>query len=573
MWTAFVLLSAAIFLYPVRLTLDYHAVQSVVALPMLPLFAGLFYAWSALLLILPLRRPEESPWIKVAVLTIFTLVSPGLWIAATQGHIREAPLYAAQIDALKEYHRIVPQGANFAYFQWPAAFLQVTMLSSATGLSTWDSIVVMQLVWNATFAVFLYLFFLRVTGRQRLACVGVLLVLFGSAQTYKLLQQFHPGTLGMVLFLVASTLLLSSRRRSRPDGASKFLLSLVAVSTVTTHFVTSVALFLVAAALTVLQRFRQHRTTELDTAFVSVAIIAAWLVYVADNAFAGLAQGARGAITQLLAGALLPGTYFHSLGSAYFGGDAPSWARVIRYVWFGGLFGLGGLLALQWTIRLKRLSKIQLTILSLAAGAGAVGAIAYLWTRGEDTIRLLTYAPFPLVAMLLHSFAGARPRVKAFVAWAVLAFILTVSLPSFLLNNNTVNLNSLSRQAEAHAGQFLRGSFGKGEHLQLISSAYPWVYHVPLASFRFPHPYYVGFAEGQFLDVLQEEARAFSLLRPTGDKRGVWINTQRDMLDMRYLLGVNLAETRGWQNVAVTLSRSNRMYDNGDIHLYGRPDG
>lgn len=572
MWAAFVLLSSAIFLYPVRLTLDYQAVQSVVALPMLPLFAGLFYAWSALLLILLFRRPQESPWLKVAALTVFALVSSGLWIVATQGHIREAPLYAAQIDALKEHHHIVPQSSNFAYFQWPAAFLQVSMLSHATGLSTWDAIVVVQLIWNATFAVFLYLFFLGVAGRQGPACVGVLLVLFGSTYTYKLLQQFHPGTLGMVFFLLASTLLLSSSRRF-PDGTNKLLLNLVTVSTVATHFVTSVTIFLIATTLTALQRFRQHRATHLGTAFVSFTLIAAWVVYVAIEAFAGVVQGARGAITQLLAGEILPRAYFHSMGSAYFGSDVPSWARVIRYTWFGGLFGLGGLIVLLWIIQLKVLSRIQLAILSLAVGAGAVGTIAYIVTKGEDTIRVLTYAPFPLVAVLLHSFARAQPRMKAFVAGAALTLILTLSLPSFLLNNNTVNLNSLSRLAEDRAGRFLWTGFDKGEGLQLNSSVYPWVYYVPRASFRFPHPYYVGFAEEQFLEALRSEARAFIASAATRDNARVWVRTQRDILDMRYLLGVDLADTRGWRDVDATLSRTNRMYDNGDIRLYAPSDG
>jgi hypothetical protein len=569
-WTSFALLSVAIFSYPVRLTLDYHPIQSVVVLPRLPFFAALFYAWSAVLLILLAETPEKNPWAMVSSLIILTLVSPGLWIAASQGHIREAPLYAAQIDALKEQHHIISQSANFAYFQWPAAFLQVAMLSNATGLSTWRSVVGTQFAWNAVFAVFLYLFLLEVTGKRYLACVGVLLVLYGSVQTYKLLQQFHPGTLGMVLFLVASTLLLRTMRRSRPDGADKFLLNLVFISMVATHFVTSVAFFLVITALNILRRVRQSKLAELETALVSIALIVAWLMYLAGIASAGLARGVRDAVTQIFSGAILPGRYFHSMGLAYFGSDVPWWARVVRYIWFGGIFGLGGALAVSYAARLKRLNEIRLATFSLAAGAGAVGIVAYVLTRGEDTTRLLTYAPFPLVAILLDFFAGIRTRVRAFVGGGALVLILALSYPSFLVNNNTVNLNSLSRKAEERAGVFLGQMFGKGETLQVNSSPYPWVYYVPYASFRFPHPYFVGFSTDRFLESLQAEARAFSLEDTAQDKIHVWINTRRDVLDMRYLLGVDLPRTEGWQGVIGTLSLSTRLYDNGDVQLNAR---
>ena len=595
LWTGLVALSVLILLYPVRLTLDYHPIQSVIALPNLPLFAGLFSVWFALLLVLLFSAGKKSHWEHVTLLIIFAVTSTGIWILATQGEIRESPLYAAQVDYLKETHEITNVD-NFQYFQWPATFLLTGTLSEVTGLSTWTSIVAIQLFWNALFAAFLYLLFFKVTGGRNLAWLGALLVLLGSTLTYKLLLQFHPGTFGMLLFLIAVTLLIPS---ARPADHTRYrvLLAIVMAATVLTHFVSSVALLLVFAGLALVHLYARQKVTELNMAALSFAFVVAWITYVTVIGFPtgaatgqgllvegaapapvleqpvpaapvgeGLVGNAQSALRDVSSGEVSPKPFFNFLASAYFI-RTPAWGSIVIIIWIAAFYFLGTLLALRWMTRLRKLSPVQQVIISMAIGVGALGALSYFVTRGEDTIRLLIYAPFPLVAILLCSIGGLGQRTKAYVVGGLAVLLLVLSFPSFLLNNNTINLNSYNREPEHQAGRFLARSFGTDERVQLFSPTYPWVYHTPFASFRFPSPFSAGFTERQFVEAVKREASLFTTEDIVRGGTSIWVDTKRSILDVHFLLGIDLTESVEWQSTRIILSQANRVYDNGDIEL------
>lgn len=594
LWTGLVALSVLILLYPVRLTLDYHPIQSVIALPNLPLFAGLFSVWFALLLVLLLSAGKKSHWEHVTLLIIFAVTSTGIWILATQGEIRESPVYAAQVDYLKATHEITLSG-NFQYFQWPGTFLLTGTLSEVTGLSTWTSVVAIQLFWNALFAAFLYLLFFKVAGDRNLAWLGALLVLLGSTLTYKLLQQFHPGTFGMLLFLIALTLLIPSARPA-DHTRHRLLLAIVMAATVITHFVSSVTLLLVFAGLALVHLYTRRKVTELNMAALSFVFVAAWITYDTVIGFPtgaatgqgllvegaapapvleqpvpaapvgeGLVGTGQSALRDISGGDVSPTSYFSFLASAYFV-RAPAWGIIVLSIWIAALYFLGTLLTLRWMTRLRKLSPVQQVIISVALGVGALGALSYFITRGEDTIRLLIYAPFPLVAVLLCSISGLGQRTKAYVVGGLAVLLLVLSFPSFLLNNNTINLNSY-REPEYQAGRFLARSFGTDERVQLFSPTYPWVYHTPFASFRFPSPSSADFTEGQFVEAVKREASLFTTEDIVRGRTSIWVNTNRTILDMHFLLGIDLTESVEWQSTRIILSQANRVYDNGDIEL------
>jgi len=600
LWTGLVALSVLILLYPVRLTLDYHPIQSVIALPKLPLFAGLFSVWFALLLVLLFSAGKKSHWEHVTLLIIFAVTSTGIWILATQGEMRESPLYAAQVDYLKETHEITNVD-NFQYFQWPATFLLTGTLSEVTGLSTWTSIVAIQLFWNALFAAFLYLLFFRVTGDRNLAWLGALLLLLGSTLTYKLLLQFHPGTFGMLLFLIAVTLLIPSAGPA-DHTRHRLLLAIVMAATVLTHFVSSVTLLLVFAGLALVQLYARRKVTGLNVAALSVAFIVAWITYVSVIGFPtgaatgqglvleetavetaqealleetaapvgeGLVGTGQAALRDISSGEVSPKPYFSFLASAYFV-RTPAWGSIVLGIWIAALYFLGTALTLRWMTRLRRSSPIEQVVISLALGVGALGALSYLVTRGDDTIRLLAYAPFPLVAILLCSIRGLGQRTKAYVVGGLAVILLVLSFPSFLLNNNTINLNSYNREPEHQAGRFLAGSFGTDERVQLFSPTYPWVYHTPFASFRVPSPFSTDFSERQYLEEVKREANLFTTEDIAGGGTNIWVDTKRSILDAHFLLGIDLTESVGWQISRTILSQANRVYDNGDIELHLR---
>ena len=594
LWTGLVALSVLILLYPVRLSLDYHPIQSVIALPNLLLFAGLFTAWFALLLVLLLSAGKKSHWEHVTLLIIFAVTSTGIWILATQGEIRESPLYAAQVDYLKETREITNVD-NFQYFQWPATFLLTGTLSEVTGLSTWTSIVAIQLFWNALFATFLYLLFFTVTGARNLAWLGALLLLLGSTLTYKLLVQFHPGTFGMLLFLIAVTLLIQSAGRA-DHTRHRLLLAIVVAATVMTHFVSSVALLLVFAGLGLVQLYTRRKATGLNMAALSFAFVAAWITYVSvigyptgaatgqglllegtaqaplveETAQAPVGEGllgnAQAAVRDVSSGEISPKPFFNFLASAYFV-RTPAWGSIVISIWIAALYFLGTLLSLRWMTRLRKLSPVQQVVISLAIGAGALGALSYLVTRGEDTIRLLIYAPFPLVAVLLCAIGGLGQRTRAYVVGGLAVLLLVLSFPSFLLNNNTINLNSYNREPEHQAGRFLARSFGTDERVQLFSPTYPWVYHTPFASFRAPSPFSTGFTERQYVEAVKREASLFTTEDIVRGGTSIWVDTKRSILDMHFLLGIDLTESVEWQSTRTILSQANRVYDNGDIEL------
>ena len=568
-WLGLLALSLVLLFYPVHPTLDYAPIQATTAIPHLTLFAILFYVWFAILVGLLLLQ-GESLWQHLVLLVILTSVTQGVWILETQGHIREAVLYATMVDYLKEGNRVAPGIESFGYFSWPGSFLLATVVSQVASLSTWSALVALQLAWNGVFAILLYLLFLRTTKSPTLAWLGTLLILVGSIQTAKLMQQFHPGTLGMVLFVLALFLLQRGDERDRNvlSGRFSFLLALSAMCIV--HFVSSVTLMLVLASRAVVAGLARHRLFLGNLIMLSAVLVVAWLIFYATGPFAGLTAVGKASLGELFSDGIRPSSYFRALSRNYVGGEAPLWGAIIRYAWILVLYLAGAVLALVALLRIRRLGLAEQGALGLAIGVGAQGVISFASGEG-NIIRFFTFAPIPFMMLVLIWLTTLSARARKLVLSVTIALLLALSLPSFLANNNSINLNAFNRPTEQGVGKLLAGSYGKGQGVTVFGQTIPWQSFIPFAGYRYPFPSYLPeFTPGAFANEMRAEAEVFSQRPIAPGEKWVWMKSERDILDGRYVLGADLEALSGWRSMEELLGNQNKIYDNKEIQVFFR---
>jgi hypothetical protein len=166
-------------------------------------------------------------------------------------------------------------------------------------------------------------------------------------------------------------------------------------------------------------------------------------------------------------------------------------------------------------------------------------------------------------------FVGASgKKIKFLFGYFLAISSLVLSLPSFLVNNNTINLNAFNRPTEDAGGRFLRSAFGDGHDTVIVAQAIPLQAYLPFAAYRYPHPEYLPeMSADAVLHALQNEARRFSDVSLIGSRR-VWVQPRRDILDYRYVLGVNINRLPEWADLIGILNTQNRVYANTEIDIW-----
>ena len=581
LWALLGLMTALLFAYPIRPSLEYHPIQSIEAITNLPLFAGLFYGWLAVLFFIFLLR-SESGGAQLALVAVFTLVTSGLWAVLAWGDSGEAPLYAAQMEHINETHRFSLEIPNFAYFQFPALFVVASSLSQVTGLSTWDTVVALVLVAGVLIAALLYLAFHNVTGSPRLAWLGVLLVLQGNIIIAKMLSSFHPGAFGFLFYAGFLALVTSGQRAQQGFWQNRLLMIVILAAATTTHFVTSVAILVVIVGMVSVRWLSGQRAQQwpvegsrqlADRALVlllpgillPLVLPLAWEIYHAVTVFGSLARLTEQTWQGFVQGEVLTGYAYYRVGS--YVEQSALWSLALRYIWLLVGMGLGTLVGLIFMVRVRRLAPNEAIALGGLTGVGLLGIAIALASSGEDMFRVLFYVPVFTVLLLLLGVKALGPRLGRYAFGALALLIFTLSFPTLLNNNYTVGF-SVYYPTELASGQFLRSNFGRGESLEVFGGDFPAVYYIPGADFRFPDPLVVGGAN--FWTEVQDDVERFKATAAEPDKSGVWILSDRLPSDLRHLLGPRGPTHPEYKRLfgREIPQGSNEIYDNGSVRFF-----
>jgi len=579
LWTLLALLSLVLLTYPIRPSLEYQPVQSVQAITDLPVFAALFYAWLALLFSIFLLR-TESKGVQVTLVVVFTLVSTGPWVLLAWGDSGEAPLYAAQLEHISQTHHFSLEAPNFAYFQFPALFVVASAVSQVTGMTTWDTVVVLVLLGAALMAALLYLTFFNVTGSPKLAWLGVLLVLQGNIIIAKMLSNFHPGAFGFLFYVGFLALVTRSDRPENSLWQNRLLLIILMAGATMAHFVSSVTILTVLAGMALLRWLSglwqsrpqgspepggRARALLLPGLLLPAVMVAAWEVYQATAVFGSLARLTEQTWRGFVEGEVLTRYAYYRVGS--YVERSVLWSLALRYIWLIVGMGLGGLVGLVYLARLRRLAPNQTMAVGGLTGVGLLGLAIALGSSGEDLFRVLFYVPVFTALLLLLGISALGRRIGryAFAALALLLFVL--SFPSLLNNNYTVGF-SVYYPTELASGEYLRSSFGQGKTVEVFGGAFPAIYYTPGGDFRTPDPVVVGVA--RFWTEVEDDVERFKATAAEPNKSGIWILSARTPSNLRHLLGpAGPGDPEYRRLFGEEVPRAGHaIYDNGGVQLF-----
>jgi hypothetical protein len=456
------ILSTLILLYPVNLTHTFSSIQSLSAIPNLPLFIVFFILWMVLLVFTISITTKMN---QAAILSIiFTLVFVGFWTIHWRNGAWEDWVRMIPDSQLITFFGRVPLEVQ-GYFEWPGASIWGSVLTNVMGTTMPDIRIPLICGLLVLYAVLLFVLYLRIFNEPRLATISVIISIVGNV----ILSRFHLQPSFFVLVPLVAFLWVTFRLWEQKQSNISLviiLLLLGAVITVT-HFITSIFVLLVILGFWLSKKKDVRSTGNMFSAnliFLVVLMIVSWQMYCAIRNFQWqlldaaefLSNMIQGEFSSLLnyTGAVATGNVSHS----------PFWANFVRIAWLVLLYGFGLIMAILVLVR----KQFQSNIVYASAGLLAVAVLAVVATiigqEGAQYYRLITYGSLLApVVILLVIIASHYSR------WilAVTGLILVVAaVPTFLANNSRVITEAYYSQ-EITAGKFLAQNLMKNNQ-QLV---------------------------------------------------------------------------------------------------------
>ena len=578
LWILLLLLTALILLFPVSLRFEYHTIESLYIFgDNLWLFASLYIIWLATLLMLLFTKNNE--WQRVALVSIFTLVFFGFWIINTPyGNYADGMVNMGHVRYLEQTGTIAAEHPVLAYFQFPGLHLAATAFSQICGLDIFITRTISLLFGRILFAVLLYILFSKSLKDSLLASLAVLLLLQGSMMLSR--TTFHPEVAAFPFFVILLIMLLATGE-GRAKVKTVFFITFGALTV--TYLPIPAFFIFILGGIYVLQKFTGKSLVTGSIIILCLTVFLAWEMYWASRMFTGMVghvQDLAAAFSNLLE-RLLPvvGTVTTSLGE-----NVPLWASLTRTFWLALIFVFGAILGIRNLFRFRRLDSIETMETGGLWCVLIFSGIAILaFPGGTQQSRVLMYASLFTVPIIVRFLSGLGYRSESFRSpgyvkslsnsWGwigrhafILLFIVffVLSLPTFLVNHNSVNTQTVYRH-ELSAGEFIETSH-EGIPIHFFSdiiSVYTSVYYVPDASFSYmPYPWDIADEEALWLetDRLVERFEGSS-----GD--AIFVLTEKFSQPYRSISIVEPTDVR-WLEFIGKLSKHNQIYDNGHTQIY-----
>lgn len=577
LWTLLLVLTAALLLFPTRLTLEYEPIQSIPAIPNVPLFAAFYSLWLLLLLLLLFSGKEASRWEKPALVGIFALVFLGFWLLVGPntglrydgiGNAAHAGYLLQQGDG-----KMPIDHPNLAYFNFPGMHLLALALVQLTGLSLSQGVTLALAFHLVLLAVLLYILFLRSLHSPSLAALGALLAIQGNIMLAR--YSFYPGIWALVFLAMFLILLYRPGQALFDTWQDRFLVLLLLGATTITHLVTSTLLFFILAGIYLVRNLHLLRAkagaglVAASTLATFLVIPLSWDVYWATRLFDGLTRVTAAVIGDLTEKGLL--TYFFNLGGSYVGSGVPLWAVLVRYFWWGALFLLGAVLGLRNLLNIRGLHRAQQVETGGLVGVVALSAaVTLLSIGGAEFYRFLLYGALFTVPIILRFLLVLLARQRRMVYGLAVSLFFVLSFPTFLAHNNLVGVSTYY-PSELQAGSFLRqASGGQGEGLTLFNDPA----ENGVLSFNVPNASFVTTPQGSelkgkddFWQAAAKSVQSFSARTSRGERIPAFYLSQRRLVVAEHFFRIR-PEDPQWDELRNSLGEHNRVYENGTIEIY-----
>ncbi|MFA5628904.1 MAG: hypothetical protein WC958_01365 [Dehalococcoidales bacterium] len=568
LWIVLLLLSSAIFLFPVKLKFQYFSVESLYIFgDKLWLFCVLFLLWITVLLILLLTRINE--WQRILLIAIFALVFFGFWVVITpyggwcdglvnMGHVK----YLAQVQEIPFSHD------TLAYFQYPGIHLTGFALSEITGIDITQIRTFFLIFCSIIQAIFLYLLFNRLLKNKQAASLAVIFLICGALLITRTV--FHPAVTASVFFVILFYLLTKDNKLDNPPVMVLFILSFVALTI--TYLPSSLFFIFALSGIYIINRLKKQKTFPITLIIFCMFVFLSWQIFWATRMFGDLTAHIEDFIAAFNnpLERLMPifGTASQSLAA-----DTPLWAGLTRYFWLAALYLLGIILALRNAFKIKKLDFNETVETGALWGILIASLIAILaFGEGTQWHRILVYAPYliaPIIIRALYKvpdilYRGKITCTQNYMPLLLSALLILIALPTFLVNHASINTQSIYKY-ELRSGEFVANNFNQNELLFISDgvTVYSFAFYIPDAVLAHPaQPWDIN-SEKELWASIQEKSEQFQNSSATA----LFALTER--FDQSYRDVFDIDKTsKEWLGLIWELESNNLIYNNGHAKIY-----
>jgi len=565
------ILTSAIFLFPIHVECEYYPLEALYLFNNLPLFSSLYLSWLSLIFALVLiNERQRRNWEKPILACIFALVFIGFWVViAPYGATGDSIWLAAHVEHILEEGNISVECQALTYNDFPALQVLAASLSEICALSPLKTANLFLLLNILLTSGSLYVLYKKSLGNDFLAFLAILLVVEGSIAIPERMRIFYPSVLGFTFIVTLMVLLSRSKGNPLDSSQDKLLFILLVTTAVITHAQTGLLFSLILGSLWILQRF-SRTSFALSLVPLPLILFFGWEMFWAARSFIGFTNLFSKTAQDLFSMETYSAVF--RLGEANIRGDLPAWASFTRLFWWALIFGFGSLLALARLFKIDKLESLQrieigglvgvstLIIISIFAGAG-----------GFQFVKFPFYAAIFCVPILLRFLHNIRVGGMVRLSHLLILALFTLSLPSFLCSVNHPNTDMVYAQ-QYYSAKFLNpASNNKGANLEVMADGTTYgalAYHVPnalLINIQ-RHPWEV--TEEEEWQRLNKLVDWFRRSGATMERRAILVWSKSLPIPYQYIMGINPRHA-GWINLKEKLSLNDKFYDNGFVELYG----
>jgi hypothetical protein len=554
-------------IYPIDKIAIYSQIEPLELIHTPFIFGILFYFWFLSILFLAfLGVKRHKRYLLILSLCIYSLVFQGFWLKFTTGSLF-GQYSVSQANYILSSHVIPFNVQNFFYRGYPMLDILTASSSLITNTSVFSSSPVLLVLFSSLFTVMMFLVYERILHSEKIAWLGVILLITGDQIIAQESSLLWGATLSFPL--LALLLLISLKYESTVASMAVTLITFVSLSI--TYF-PAPALFMLFLLI------RSIITRKISKEFLALVILlVAANIYLSVTEFGPIVILTSIQISHVFANPLqtLSNTLSNpiriaSTGLVYI----PLWAQVIQPLW------VLILIPIALGIFLKRFAKGLLTanrnpdnawliagIIATVIG-GLLGGFAI--PNGSQLVyRLTEYIPLfslPAMLMVIKSLPSTRKTIAIAV---VLLLVVGLSLPSFYVYHKQIGEN-IDNGSSQSAISFIAVFKAPGS-LTLYSSvqeAYGSnLYYLPTAS-------YVNEGESVYLNSNSSTSQIWNVLDTItshfiSEKAGaVFYWTPRMYYTMESIYAV-APSASNWSQITNNLNlHSDMVFSSGDSFVY-----
>ncbi len=433
LWFGFIASLVVIETWPLRWTLDASDIQTLRVLVNPVAFGIIFTLWFAGFVVLMLGSTKDFE--RFLLLFLFAFVFLSYWAVRAQNGVQQDEYSNMGIVQFILNSGSVTGGTpNTAYLDYPGLFVIGSILTEVLGISLAAFRQLLLLLFTGLMVGGLFTIFRRLFKRALNPAIFTTFAVVSSLVWVRVIE-FTPFFLGILLLMAIILCLLGGQL-----SLSTVLIAGLMVSYLPNSILLTVILgFLVAFELI---GYGARPPRHFGLLVYSCVAFLGWNVFWAYSQFGSVLYFFR----QIQFGSVPTALDIVT--------NIPLWAKLVEYIWIVGILGVGSIIALYGTLRIRnKLPKDRLLIAG-SLGTALFGFVSFVVVPGGVQLpRLMFYAPLffaPLAAVFLSE---RIKRKKLYVIF--LLGIISLSFPTFLVQDRAISM-SVVYNYEIGLGSFAR---------------------------------------------------------------------------------------------------------------------